>query len=97
MKPEDFKDGDIVVCERGGRTIAGMVSVVTHKGISGVEIENRVLLHRRLPCGFVGFTHCENLRRATPFEARMITEMDVGLYVRTDDGKIVFGKAENQW
>lgn len=63
MTPEDFKDGDAIVCRRGGGEIAGF-----KKG--------EIMLHRRLPCGFVTFTHCENMRLATSFERRLMIEMD---------------------
>lgn len=90
MTPDDFKDGDAIVCNRGEREIGGF-----KKG--------NILAHRRLPCGFVSFTHCTDFRPATQFERRMMTEMDVGLYVRIirDDGDINgphgFGVPDSQW
>lgn len=65
MTPDDFKDGDAIVCNRGEREIGGF-----KKG--------NILAHRRLPCGFVSLTHCKHPRLANDFERRLITEMDVG-------------------
>jgi hypothetical protein len=89
--PNDFPDGSIIVCSRGGRTVAG-----TKKG--------DILLHRRLPCGFVSFTHCVDLRPATDFERRLITEMDVGHFLRVESVESIdvtttsgLGLSDSQW
>lgn len=92
------KNGDVVVCLRGGRWIAGTVATFECENIGTVNSIYQALSHRRLPCGFVSLTHCEKMRLATEFERQVIQEMEVGLAVHGQGfPAVVMAVPANQW
>jgi hypothetical protein len=90
--------GDVVVCRRGGRWIAGTVTVIERENIGPVNSRFMALLHRRLPCGFVSLIQCEDMRLATDFERQLIQEMEDGIAVYpSKTGLVDRCLPANQW